>query len=747
MLLATVLCCAFSAFAGWQVYAEDGWPAAFVTKNDLLDDYAGKTVILQSNDVHGAVQGYQYIAGLRDELKRRGADVILVDSGDYIQGSKEVSATKGSNAIRMMNKAEYDLATLGNHEFDFSYTTLKELYRNASFGVINDNIMNSDGTNAFDRTRLIEGDVNVGFVGITTPETQTGTSPSNLEGITFLNNRTDPAIFSRANEDITNLKDRGADVVLCLSHLGVDDASAPYRSIDLWQAAKNSGLDYILDGHSHTVMTEGKNGEPVMSTGTKFQNIGMITIDEATGAIDQTAKPALYKITEDSYSNEEVKAESDTIASEIAGIYGIKVGSSEVVLNGERDAQNAAAHGSAFTNGNRDGETNLGDFATDAILWYALKDEKTYDVPKDHIVAVYNGGSFRAGIAKGDITRGDVLEVFPFSNPIEGIYVKGSQLLEALEASTFSYPSPIAGFPHVSGMEYSINIAKAFKPAGTTYPLSKYYPPASIERITIDSINGKPFSAADTYLVVTSSFIADGGDTYGAFRSLPRISIAPLDEDVFSNYISEGLSGVIDSRYSNPAGRIKKLPISIENAKVVLSAASFKYNGKVLKPTVKVSKGLTLAAGTDYTLKWSNASSKNVGTYTVTVTGKGRYNKTVKTTYKIVKAVNPLKIKAGTATLKYRKLKKASRNIAVTKVIRFTKKGKGKMTYKFSFAKKGKKGFKKFFKVNTKTGKVTVKKKLKKGTYKVTVKVRAAGNSNYNASAWKKVTFKVKVIN
>lgn len=741
------------------ITAEDYWSdieksyTLIVSKDGLLPDYTGKTVVLMSNDVHGAVAGYQYMAGLRDELKSRHADVIMVDSGDYIQGLKEVSATKGTNAIRMMNKAGYDLATLGNHEFDFSYTRLQELLSEANFKVISDNILKPDGEPAFEGSNIIniEGnDLRIGFVGITTPETQAKTGPSKLEGVTFLDDKTAPTIFSQAAEDIERLHGAGADVVFCLTHLGVDEGSAPYRSYDLWETVKEKGAekkpDYILDGHSHTVMTEGENGEPILSTGTKFKNIGVITIDEGTRKLDRIAKPFLYEITAGSYSDPAVKAEADAIAQEIDAVYGVQVGTSEVDLNGAENAQQAAAQGGVFANGNRDGETNMGDFASDALRWYTLKDGRQYDVPEDHIIGLYNGGAMHAGIRTGNITRGDILNVFPFANSIDGIYVTGAQLLEALEASTFSYPAADAGFPHVSGMEYTIDTRTAYQPAASTYPASTYYPPAKIERISINNINGKPFSATDKYLIVTSSFIAEGGDTYGAFRGLPRIDIADLDEEMISTYIAEGLGGVIDSRYAKPAGRIHKLaPASIEGAKVVLSATSFRYNGKVRKPSIKTINGLNLKVDTDYTVKWSAKSPKNAGKYTLTVTGKGNYAGTAKATYRITKAANTLKVKGKTVRVKYKKLKGRSTALKVSKVIKFKKKGQGRKTYKLTSAKKGKTSFKKYFKINKKTGKVTVKKKLKKGTYMATVKVRAAGNANYKASAWKKVTIRIIV--
>jgi len=178
--------------------------------------------------------------------------------------------------------------------------------------------------------------------------------------------------------------------------------------------------------------------------------------------------------------------------------------------------------------------------------------------------------------------------------------------------------------------------------------------------------------------------------------------------------------------------RIEK---SIAGDKAVLSKTSFTYNGKVQKPTVKTIGGKLLTEGTDYTI--SAPSSKAAGKYTLKITGKGCYKGTITASYTIVTAANPLKISAKTATIKFKKLKKKNQTLAATAVIKFTKKGQGTTTYTKSSGNKK-------ISINKKTGKVTVKKGLKKGTYKVKVKVKAAGNKNYKA-ATKTVTFKIKV--
>ena len=177
-------------------------------------------------------------------------------------------------------------------------------------------------------------------------------------------------------------------------------------------------------------------------------------------------------------------------------------------------------------------------------------------------------------------------------------------------------------------------------------------------------------------------------------------------------------------------------PTAISTVKVALSKTAFTYNGKVQKPKVTLTNGVVLKEGVDYTLKWSAGSPKNVGTYTVTLTGTGVYAGSVKKTFKINKAANPLAVKAKTVNVKLSAVKMKSQTLAVSKVVTFTKKGQGTLTYVKSSGNKK-------ITINKKTGKVTIAKGLNKGTYIVKVKIKAAGNSNYKASAYKAVTFKI----
>ena len=440
----------------------------------------------------------------------------------------------------MMNAAGYDVVTLGNHEFDYGYAQLKENMTKANFKVLCADVYNADGTTIFDAnyTYTTKTGVKIGFFGMETPETQTKANPALIKGLTFA---TGDAFTKAAADQVAALKD--ADVVICLAHLGIDAESAPYRSTDLYAAVK--GIDFIIDGHSHTVMTKGEKGEPIQSTGTAFANIGVIVIDNATKKIESNS---LFEIKEDTAKDATVAAAAKTIVDRVDKEYGVVFAKSEVTLNGAK-----------APNGNRDSETNNGDLITDAMIWKVMQNKEGLTVDADHVVAITNGGGIRAAIKPGDVTKKDINTVLPFGNTVAVIYVTGAELLEALEASTYSLP--VGGFPQVAGINFTLSTAVAYDANAETYPASTYYGPKSINRVVINSINGKEFKADDTYAVVTNNFVAGGGDTYYAFAaaSAQFDTGIPLDEAVME-YVTTELKGVIGAQYAAPQGRILMNP-------------------------------------------------------------------------------------------------------------------------------------------------------------------------------------------
>ena len=512
------------------------------TDSEAKAEMAGKTVILHTNDVHGAIEGYAYITALKADYEAKGAEVILVDAGDYSQGEVYVSDTKGLDAVEMMNATGYNVVSLGNHEFDYGFAQLKDNMSKAKFKVLCADVFNADGTPIFDAnyTYTTKSGVKIGFFGMETPETQTKANPALIKGLTFA---TDDAFTKAAADQVKALKDD--DIVICVSHLGVDAESKPYRSTDLYAAVK--GIDFIIDAHSHTVMMKGENGEPIQSTGTKFANIGVIVIDDASKKIESNS---LYEIKEDTAKDAAVAAAAQKIIDRIDKEYGAVFAKSKVELNGAK-----------APNGNRDGETNNGDLITDAMLWKVMQNKEGLTVNEDHVVAITNGGGIRAAIKVGDVTKKDIKTVLPFGNTIEVIYVTGNELLEALEASTFCVPESIGGFPQVSGISYTISTGAVYDANAETYPASTYYGPKSINRVTINSINGKEFKANDTYAVVANNFCAEGGDTYYAFAAATSKFDTGVTLDMaVMDYITKELKGVIGEQYAAPQGRILMNP-------------------------------------------------------------------------------------------------------------------------------------------------------------------------------------------
>ncbi|MBQ3697758.1 MAG: 5'-nucleotidase C-terminal domain-containing protein [Spirochaetales bacterium] len=501
-------------------------------------EYYGKTVVIHSNDVHGALEGYAKIPTLRKFYEDKEAFVIVVDNGDFSQGNPYVSLAKGASAIYMMNIAGYDAVGLGNHEFDFGYPQLAENIKDANFKVLCADVLGPTGELLFQPYQVYTTGtgLKIGFFGIITPETQTKVNPSLIKGFRFPEGKD---LYALSQQVVNQMRtEEKCDVIICIGHLGIDSSASPNTSIELMRNV--NGIDFFIDGHSHSVFTE-EEGLPIQQTGTKFANVGVIVIDNATGKIEDNFLIPAESIEDDP----EVLAAAKQIIAEVDADYGVKFAESKVDLNGEKAP------------GNRNMETNNGDLITDAMLWAIVNNPSALEVPEENVVAITNGGGIRAWIRKGDVSMKDVNTVLPFGNTVAVVYVSGAELLEALEASTYCTPAAVGGFPQVAGMKYTIDTTKEYAPNAESYPESTYYGPSEIRRVTINEINGKPFDPAATYAVVTNNFCAVGGDTYYAFAAATSQfdTGLPLDE-VLMDYITKVLNGVIGEQYAEPQGRI-----------------------------------------------------------------------------------------------------------------------------------------------------------------------------------------------
>ena len=585
--------------------------AAFAAEEEtatpyVIPDVDGKVVILHTNDTHGAdldEEGASFgmagVAQLKKDFEAAGADVLLVSAGDSIMGKPLVSADQGKSAIEFMNAAGYDAMTVGNHELDFGIDNLKALAKDADFPILcADMTTEADGKTVFDSNKIFDlGGVKVGVFGLATPETLTKADASKMPGITFP--QTDK-LYAVAQAQVDELNKAGADLIVCLGHLGIDDESIGNRSIDVCEHV--DGIDLFIDGHSHSTTadiiakvgdTNVVNGAKIVSTGTALANVGVVIYDQETGTLTDELVPAASYTKTDA----DVAKLVDDRNTAVDKVYGEKIATTEVDLNGSRsggaatDPVTKAEMTFPEGEGVRTTETNLGDFAADAILWQARQTlgEENVDA------ALTNGGGIREALAKGDISKKSLLAVFPFGNTVATIDVTGAQLLEALEAATCTTPEAIGAFPQVSGIEFTLNTGVPYVD-GTQYANSTYYAPANPgSRVTISTVNGEAFDPAATYTIATNDFTAKGGDTYGVFKIAGGWKDVGVSlEDALINYTTEELDGTITAeQYGEPAGRITivdepaNYPADLETGSWYYNAAVYALDNGIMNGTNK----------------------------------------------------------------------------------------------------------------------------------------------------------------
>ena len=302
--------------------------------------------------------GLAGVVGLKEQYKAQGADVLLLDAGDFSQGTTLVNHNKGANAAEYLVAAGYDAVSLGNHEFDFGNQAVKNIVATLQAGdvpVLAANVLKKGTTEPiFGANKIFEMDgIKVGVFGLDTAETQTKSAPSSVVDITFVDGA---EMFALAQKEVDALKAAGCDYIICVCHLGVDEESIGRRSTELAEAVK--GIDLIVDGHSHTEINGGEviNDTMLVSTGSYLENIGTVVIDKAT----KEEKAALIKAADYAAGynvyNEAVASLIAEDQVEINKLYEDIFAETKVDLNGERDP------------GVRTMETNLGDFAADAYL-------------------------------------------------------------------------------------------------------------------------------------------------------------------------------------------------------------------------------------------------------------------------------------------------------------------------------------------------------------------------------------------
>ncbi len=469
---------------------------SFIAAAAFMEDPDKSFVIIHTNDTHcfydgdGGV-GFPTVTALAEQYSEE-TTVFTVDAGDFLQGNSYGTMTQGEGSIHIMNSVGYDLVVPGNHEFDFGFETFLKRMEQLECPVICANLVYKDsGELIFDEYLIIERNgVKVGFFGLLTTETESSIMAGKM-GNSLV---TDP--IEAAERMVSLLEKENVDSIVAVGHLGVSKEGFT-TSDELCKSVP--GIDIFIDGHSHTEMEYGKvcdgsitleeSDTVIASTGYHLHNVGVITSTPEGITAELYRGPAL--------PCETVSKTIESVCSVVDEELKTVIGSTEIVLVGERDLI-------------RNGETNLGDFATDALR-----------KATDSDVAIINSGGLRTSIQKGDISLKAVYDVMPFLNYTCTVEVPGSVLWEEMEFSLNLMGATKGGYLQFSGMD-------------VTYDPTA----ASGHKVVSIKVDGAEVDKDATYKVATLDFIAGGGDGNIFFKGY-TIQRNDILDKIFINYIKE----------------------------------------------------------------------------------------------------------------------------------------------------------------------------------------------------------------
>ena len=535
---------------------------ATMKNNDRkLDELSNDIVIIHLNDVHCGFNdtiGYDGFVLYRNELKKKYKNVITVDVGDHAQGGVLGAITEGEAVLEILNKIEFNVITIGNHEFDYGIEQLYNLNSKMSSKYININACyRKNKTRLFEASKIVEvGEIKIGFVGVVTPLTFSKTYVSTLREddgtpiYDFLSNEEE--MFSAIQREVNRLKSEGnADYVILLTHVGMDIEE--YTSNNILSNLQN--VDAVLDGHTHKVYnttSKDTNNKDIhiTQTGTKLENIGQLTIKEdgtiLSNIIAKVPDPEDENGAKQVTRNKETRWVDKEINEFINDIYknheeelNTKIGYSDYDFI-IRPEDNSDSH-AIFC---RYKECSLGNLIADAFREVVSSD-----------ISLLNGGAVRTNLLKGDINRKKVIDVMPFFNSLFVKEITGEAFLDALEFGVSKLPNSFGGFPQVSGCTYYVNTS--FHSTVETDSDGMFIKVGGKRRVSNVKINGKPLNLKQKYNLSASEYILSGGDGYTMFSKFPIINESIYtDSDALGYYILNKLEGIIPSKYQELQNRI-----------------------------------------------------------------------------------------------------------------------------------------------------------------------------------------------
>ena len=513
--------------------------------------------IIYTSDVHCGVSdnlGFAKLKALVNDTKSEHEYVALADCGDYLQGGTYGTVSRGSIIAELMADMEYDVITLGNHEFDYGTERLGELMHvlpqitvcNVNYTGKKENIFKD--TPAYFMKDF--GGTKVAFIGILTPSVLVSSTPSYFmeDGefvFDFYNSDDGIRLAEQVQKTVDEARCKGARYVIALSHLGSTIEDSPNDSVSLIHHTR--GIDAVLDGHSHSVIIGDRypnaDGEDVIlsSVGTKMANVGELIIG-TDGTMDTLLVSEYDR--EDEQISEKIKKADEELTELL----------SEKITETAFDLPITDEEGLRLV---RNRETTAGDFAADAIRYVMETD-----------AAMVGGGGVRKPIKTGDVTYGNLLDVFPFSNAVASVKCTGQQILDALEfgaKETQSITSfdgnPVGefgGFMQVSGLKYTIDTSIE---SGVIVDENGMMTGIEGKRRVSDVMILKggeyvPLDPAAEYTVASLDYaLFNGGDGHTAFKDCERIvESGPMDVQSLIEYCRH--LGTIPDSYRNTEGRI-----------------------------------------------------------------------------------------------------------------------------------------------------------------------------------------------
>ena len=551
-----------------QIYS-----SSFIKHNKriLQDTKSNDIVILHTNDVHCGVTdtiGYDGLMLYKKQLEKKYNNVILVDAGDHIQGGTIGLLTGGEAIIKIMNKLGYEVATLGNHEFDYKIPVLEERAEQLDCGYISINYcFHANKTARYEVSKIIEkGGKKIAFIGVATPQTLSKTYLNSLvdsngnKVYDFLTENKSQELYDRIQKEIDRLKnEEKVDYIILLGHLGIyGDALEENTSAGVIKNIKD--VVAFIDGHSHKVYSmdspdkDSKNVK-LAQTGTKLANIGVLTIHE-DGTIshenvdevpydpdlaDQTLNDTRSKkeVYVDKEMNDFIAELNNGFSDELKRVIG-KAPFTLTVYN--TSSESRESHNQL----SRVGENNLCNLVTDAFRIVGEAD-----------ISIMNAGAVRNDINAGDITYQNIIDVMPYSNDVLIKEITGQGILDALEFGVRTLPASTSRFPQVSGITYKIDTSID---SSVVVDDTESFVRVNGERRVYDvKINGEDLDVNKKYSISSHSFILGGGDGYSMFANCEITKTAfGSDSEVLMRYISENLGGTIPEQYQQNENRIVK---------------------------------------------------------------------------------------------------------------------------------------------------------------------------------------------